>query len=161
MPQIRQQVRPQQQYRPELQQYRPDPPQNRPLQQQQQPQQRAQQQQRPSPRPAPQQIFTPRENQPEGGRREKKPVAQILRKYQEENEDGSITWGYENDDGSFKEENIGIDCITRGKYGYVDPDGMRREYSYETGHACDPVEEEPQAAQGNQQPQLQKRPRPQ
>lgn len=27
----------------------------------------------------------------------KKPVAQILRKYREENEDGSITWGYEND----------------------------------------------------------------
>jgi hypothetical protein len=27
----------------------------------------------------------------------KKPVAQILRKYREEHEDGSITWGYEND----------------------------------------------------------------
>lgn len=45
--------------------------------------------------------------------REKKPVAQILRKYREEHEDGSITWGYENDDGSFKEEIIGIDCVTR------------------------------------------------
>jgi hypothetical protein len=47
----------------------------------------------------------------------KKPVAQILRKYREENPDGSITWGFENDDGSFKEETIGIDCITRGVYG--------------------------------------------
>lgn len=47
----------------------------------------------------------------------KKPVAQILRKYREENPDGSITWGFENDDGSFKEETIGIDCITRGIYG--------------------------------------------
>lgn len=49
--------------------------------------------------------------------REKKPVAQILRKYREENEDGTITWGFENDDGSFKEEIIGNDCITRGRYG--------------------------------------------
>lgn len=56
----------------------------------------------------------------------KKPVAQILRKYREENPDGSITWGFENDDGSFKEETIGIDCITRGVYGYVDPDGEKR-----------------------------------
>lgn len=56
----------------------------------------------------------------------KKPVAQILRKYREENPDGSITWGFENDDGSFKEETIGIDCITRGVYGYIDPDGEKR-----------------------------------
>ncbi|CRK97339.1 CLUMA_CG010731, isoform A [Clunio marinus] len=68
----------------------------------------------------------------------KKPVAQILRKYREENPDGSITWGFENDDGSFKEETIGIDCITRGIYGYVDPDGEKREYKYETGILCDP-----------------------
>lgn len=51
--------------------------------------------------------------EPQTGVREKKPVAQILRKYRDENEDGSITWGFENDDGSFKEESIGIDCITR------------------------------------------------
>ncbi|XP_037036206.1 AP2-associated protein kinase 1 [Bradysia coprophila] len=70
--------------------------------------------------------------------KEKKPVAQILRKYREENEDGSITWGFENDDGSYKEEIIGIDCVTRGRYGYVDPDGMKREYTYETGIQCDP-----------------------
>ncbi|XP_059619765.1 uncharacterized protein LOC132263796 isoform X3 [Phlebotomus argentipes] len=70
--------------------------------------------------------------------REKKPVAQILRKYREEHEDGTITWGFENDDGSFKEETIGIDCITRGRYGYIDPDGEKREYTYETGIQCDP-----------------------
>lgn len=56
----------------------------------------------------------------------KKPVAQILRKYREENPDGTIVWGFENDDGSFKEETIGIDCITRGIYGYIDPDGEKR-----------------------------------
>lgn len=70
--------------------------------------------------------------------REKKPVAQILRKYRDENEDGTITWGFENDDGSYKEEVIGIDCVTRGRYGYVDPDGLKREYTYETGILCDP-----------------------
>lgn len=43
----------------------------------------------------------------------RKPVAQIIRKYRDEHEDGTITWGYENDDGSFKEEIIGMDCITR------------------------------------------------
>lgn len=70
--------------------------------------------------------------------REKKPVAQILRKYREENEDGTITWGFENDDGSFKEEIIGNDCVTKGRYGYIDPDGLKREYNYETGNRCDP-----------------------
>lgn len=70
--------------------------------------------------------------------RRKKPVAQILRKWREEHEDGSITWGFENDDGSFKEETIGIDCVTRGSYGYIDPDGEKREYTYETGILCDP-----------------------
>lgn len=55
---------------------------------------------------------TPRYNNHDN-EREKKPVAQILRKYREEHEDGTITWGFENDDGSFKEETIGIDCVTR------------------------------------------------
>uniref|UniRef100_A0A182Q456 Uncharacterized protein n=1 Tax=Anopheles farauti TaxID=69004 RepID=A0A182Q456_9DIPT len=77
-------------------------------------------------------------NQQEQQDRKRKPVAQILRKWREEHEDGSITWGFENDDGSFKEETIGIDCVTRGRYGYVDPDGEKREYNYETGIQCDP-----------------------
>lgn len=87
-------------------------------------------------RPAPQQKYTASQN------REKKPVAQIIRKYREENEDGSITWGFENDDGSFKEETIGVDCVTRGSYGYVDPDGLKREYNYETGIPCDKTKED-------------------
>ncbi|XP_037949989.1 translation initiation factor IF-2 [Teleopsis dalmanni] len=70
--------------------------------------------------------------------RRQRPVVQNIRKWREENEDGSITWGYENDDGSFKEELIGTDCITKGTYGYVDPDGNKREYHYETGIKCDP-----------------------
>ncbi|KAH8414144.1 hypothetical protein KR222_009202, partial [Zaprionus bogoriensis] len=70
--------------------------------------------------------------------RRQRPVAQTIRKWRDENEDGSITWGYENDDGSFKEEIIGTDCITKGTYGYIDPDGNKREYNYETGIKCDP-----------------------
>ncbi|XP_058445976.1 uncharacterized protein LOC131427080 [Malaya genurostris] len=104
-------------------------------------------------RPAPQQVISrptparqqqhfdedrPHTRQQAEDERRRKPVAQILRKWREEHEDGSITWGFENDDGSFKEETIGIDCVTRGSYGYVDPDGEKREYSYETGILCDP-----------------------
>ncbi|XP_025206465.1 uncharacterized protein LOC112602551 [Melanaphis sacchari] len=69
--------------------------------------------------------------------RAKKPVSQVLRRYRDDNPDGSITWGFENDDGTFKEETIGVDCVTRGKYGYVDPEGVKREYSYQSGVLCD------------------------
>lgn len=89
--------------------YRPTPPAYRP--QQHQPQQseeedQVQTRQREPARP------TPRYNN-QNDHRQRKPVAQILRKYREEHEDGTITWGFENDDGSFKEESIGIDCVTR------------------------------------------------
>ncbi|XP_049845868.1 uncharacterized protein LOC126298553 [Schistocerca gregaria] len=69
--------------------------------------------------------------------RTKKPVAQVIRRYREDNPDGSITWGFENDDGTFKEETIGVDCVVKGKYGYIDPDGVRREYTYNSGIPCD------------------------
>lgn len=58
--------------------------------------------------------------------RKRKPPVQILRKYRTDNEDGSITWGFENEDGTFKEETLGTDCVNRGKYGYVDPEGVKR-----------------------------------
>lgn len=70
-------------------------------------------------RPAPvrQQHFEeehpPHTRQQQEDERRRKPVAQILRKWRDEHEDGTITWGFENDDGSFKEETIGIDCVTR------------------------------------------------
>lgn len=91
---------------------------------------------------------------PEEEDRRRKPTVQILRKYRVDNEDGSITWGFENEDGTFKEETLGTDCIIRGKYGYVDPEGVKREYSYEAGNKCDEPEEEelpelpPQQQQG-------------
>ncbi|CAL8116872.1 unnamed protein product [Orchesella dallaii] len=61
-----------------------------------------------------------------------------IRNYSHINEDGSFTFGYEAADGSFKEETRGIDCVVRGKYGYVDPDGVRREFEYVSGNPCDP-----------------------
>ncbi|KAK6640770.1 hypothetical protein RUM44_012467 [Polyplax serrata] len=88
----------------------------------------------------------PRQPHVKAPTKERKPVAQTIRKYHEEHEDGSITWGYENDDGSFKEETIGTDCVTRGKYGYYDPDGVKREYTYETGIPCVKENEEAESS---------------
>lgn len=74
----------------------------------------------------------------------------MLRRYRDDNPDGSITWGFENDDGTFKEETIGVDCVTRGKYGYVDPEGVKREYSYQSGIPCD-KNRKPMTGQSDQQ----------
>lgn len=74
----------------------------------------------------------PQQHQP------KEPPAQTIKNYNKVNDDGSFTFGYEADDGSFKEETRGTDCVVRGKYGYVDPDGNKREFSYVQGNPCDP-----------------------
>uniref|UniRef100_A0A0K8SEW3 Cuticle protein 6 n=1 Tax=Lygus hesperus TaxID=30085 RepID=A0A0K8SEW3_LYGHE len=78
----------------------------------------------------------------------KEPPVQTIRNYNKLNDDGSFTFGYEAADGSFKEETRGTDCVVRGKYGYVDPDGNKREFTYVSGNPCDPnavqdEEEEP------------------
>lgn len=49
-----------------------------------------------------------------------------------------VNLGYEAADGSFKEETRGTDCVVRGKYGYIDPDGNKREFTYVSGNPCDP-----------------------
>ena len=72
---------------------------------------------------------------PNGPEREE-PVA-TLERYSHKNDDGSFTFGYVGADGSFREETRGADCITRGKYGYIDPDGVKREYTYTSGLPCD------------------------
>lgn len=70
---------------------------------------------------------------------EPKPApVQTIRNYNKLNDDGSFTFGYEAADGSFKEENRGTDCVVRGKYGYIDPDGNKREFTYVSGNPCDP-----------------------
>ncbi|KAG8233658.1 hypothetical protein J437_LFUL013704 [Ladona fulva] len=91
-------------------------------------------QSRPQSRP---QVSAPIEQRERGPERERAPVSQSVRRYREDRPDGSIVWGFENDDGSFKEEVIGADCIVRGKYGYIDPDGVRREYDYTSGNPCE------------------------
>ncbi|XP_026732893.1 probable basic-leucine zipper transcription factor R [Trichoplusia ni] len=68
----------------------------------------------------------------------KQPPVQTIRNYNKVNDDGSFTFGYEAADGSFKEETRGTDCVVRGKYGYVDPDGNKREFTYVSGNPCDP-----------------------
>ena len=68
----------------------------------------------------------------------KAPPVQTIRNYSKVNDDGSFTFGYEAADGSFKEETRGTDCVVRGKYGYVDPDGNKREFTYVSGNPCDP-----------------------
>jgi hypothetical protein len=68
----------------------------------------------------------------------KEPPVQTIRNYNKVNDDGSFTFGYEAADGSFKEETRGTDCVVRGKYGYIDPDGNKREFTYVSGNPCDP-----------------------
>ncbi|XP_022909367.2 uncharacterized protein [Onthophagus taurus] len=81
----------------------------------------------------------------------KSPPVQTIRNYNKVNDDGSFTFGYEAADGSFKEETRGTDCVVRGKYGYVDPDGNKREFTYVSGNPCDPnapkEEQEPERDQ--------------
>lgn len=57
-----------------------------------------------------------------------KETVQTIRNYSKVNDDGSFTFGYEAADGSFKEETRGTDCVVRGKYGYIDPDGNYATY---------------------------------
>ncbi|XP_035919467.1 RNA polymerase II degradation factor 1-like [Anopheles stephensi] len=84
------------------------------------------------------------------------PPVQTIRNYSKVNDDGSFTFGYEAADGSFKEETRGTDCVVRGKYGYIDPDGNKREFTYVSGNPCDPnnpdgsEEEENDRSEGGQ-----------
>lgn len=64
----------------------------------------------------------PRTKEPET----KAAPVQTIRNYNKVNDDGSFTFGYEAADGSFKEETRGTDCVVRGRYGYVDPEGMQK-----------------------------------
>ncbi|XP_026813847.1 SWI/SNF chromatin-remodeling complex subunit SNF5-like [Rhopalosiphum maidis] len=88
--------------------------------------------------PQAQQLVQQRLKQQEQPPQQKEPTAQTIRNFNKVNDDGSFTFGYEADDGSFKEETRGTDCVVRGKYGYVDPDGNKREFTYVQGNPCDP-----------------------
>merc|ERR1712024_147924 len=64
----------------------------------------------------------------------------ILRYVDNQNIDGSYTYGYEAADGTYKLETRYQDGRVKGKYGYVDPDGNLREASYgaEAGRGFEP-----------------------
>merc|ERR550539_73237 len=65
----------------------------------------------------------------------------ILRYVDNQNIDGSYTYGYQAADGTYKLETRYQDGRVKGKYGYVDPDGNLREASYgaEAGRGFEPV----------------------
>merc|ERR1712043_42837 len=67
----------------------------------------------------------------------------ILRYVDNQNIDGSYTYGYEAADGTYKLETRYQDGRVKGKYGYVDPDGNLREASYgaEAGRGFEPQTE--------------------
>merc|ERR1712001_644001 len=64
----------------------------------------------------------------------------ILRYVDNQNIDGSYTYGYEAADGTYKLETRYQYGRVKGKYGYVDPDGNLREASYgaEAGRGFEP-----------------------
>lgn len=86
-----------------------------------------------------------KDNEKKGQRIPNRPKAEnvdTVERYSHTNEDGSFTFGYIGEDGSFREETRGVDCITRGKYGYIDPDGKKREFTYVSGLPCDITDED-------------------
>merc|ERR1712168_314889 len=64
----------------------------------------------------------------------------ILRYIDKQNTDGSYTYGFEGADGTYKLETRFVDGRVKGKYGYIDPDGVLREASYgaEAGRGFEP-----------------------
>merc|ERR1719158_1040364 len=58
------------------------------------------------------------------------PPVPILRQIQEQNPDGSYTYGYERGDGTYKIETRYPTGEVKGKYGYYAPSGLFREVEY-------------------------------
>jgi len=82
----------------------------------------------------------------------------ILRYVDNQNIDGSYTYGYEAADGTYKLETRYVDGRVKGKYGYIDPEGVLREASYgaEAGRGFEPeisgLELPPPVTSDTQQP---------
>eukprot|EP00092_Neocalanus_flemingeri_P033921 GFUD01036886.1.p1 GENE.GFUD01036886.1~~GFUD01036886.1.p1 ORF type:complete len:211 (-),score=63.35 GFUD01036886.1:280-912(-) len=64
----------------------------------------------------------------------------ILRYINNQNTDGSYTYGFEGADGTYKLETRFTDGRVKGKYGYYDPEGVLRETTYgaEAGRGFEP-----------------------
>uniref|UniRef100_T1JJC9 Uncharacterized protein n=1 Tax=Strigamia maritima TaxID=126957 RepID=T1JJC9_STRMM len=61
------------------------------------------------------------------------PVVKIMKQMHEVHEDGSYTFGYESQDGTFRIETRSPDGMTKGKYGYRDQSGSLHEIDYIAG----------------------------
>jgi len=61
------------------------------------------------------------------------PVVKILKQINEVNDDGSYTFGFEADDGTFKVETRDVDGNVKGKYGYLDDSGVLKTVEYNAG----------------------------
>ncbi|XP_045135115.1 LOW QUALITY PROTEIN: formin-like protein 5 [Portunus trituberculatus] len=74
-------------------------------------------------------------------RGQKEPEIRILKSWNNQNPDGTLSWGYIGSDGSFKNETRGHDCVVRGVYGYVEQEtGKLLSFPYVSGNPCDPNE---------------------
>lgn len=62
-----------------------------------------------------------------------KPHVSILKQINQLNDDGSYTYGFEADDGSFRVENRDIHGNVKGKYGFVDEFGQVKVVEYVAG----------------------------
>merc|ERR1712080_640067 len=63
-------------------------------------------------------------------RRQDESSVPILKFIDEHNIDGSYTYGFEAGDGTYKLETRLVSGEVKGKYGYIDPDGVLREMEY-------------------------------
>lgn len=71
----------------------------------------------------------------------KEPAIKVLKSWNNKNADGTLSWGYISEDGSFKNETRGHDCVVRGVYGYVEQEtGKLLSFPYVSGNPCDPNE---------------------
>lgn len=52
----------------------------------------------------------------------------IVNQTRQLNDDGSYAFGYESEDGSYRVENRDASGLVKGKYGYIDPTGERKEF---------------------------------
>ena len=67
------------------------------------------------------------------------PFSAILQETNQINDDGSHTFGYVSEDGSFRTETRFTDGTVSGQYGYVDPDGVVQVFNYGSGRPFVPV----------------------
>ncbi|ODM94861.1 hypothetical protein Ocin01_11822 [Orchesella cincta] len=82
--------------------------------------------------------------------------AKIMKQINKVNDDGSYTFGYEADDGSFRVETRTKDGLVKGKYGFVDANGKLKVTEYTAGEKS----EEPERTESGESDEGELRPSP-